>query len=96
MGNELEYGEIKPITGIRIRMFAAKAGALLRFVSLAAYLLSNAALAASWTASVDQRNWEQGTYVINTPCSQGATGWIGNRPITFPISKSRSPLETLR
>ncbi len=37
-------------------MFATKASALFRFISLAAYLLSNVALAASWTASVDQQN----------------------------------------
>jgi hypothetical protein len=31
-----------------------------------------------------KRNWEQGTYLINTPRSQGATGWIGNRTIELP------------
>jgi hypothetical protein len=37
-------------------MFAAKKSRVLyRFIALAAYLLSNAACAASWTASVDQR-----------------------------------------
>ena len=36
-------------------MFAAKASAIFRFISLAAYLLANAASAASWTASVDQQ-----------------------------------------
>lgn len=36
-------------------MFASKASAFFRFILLAAYLLSNAAFGASWTASVDQR-----------------------------------------
>lgn len=36
-------------------MFASKASAFFRFILLAAYLLSNVAFGASWTASVDQR-----------------------------------------
>lgn len=36
-------------------MFATKANEFFRFIAPAAYLLSNAALAASWSASVDQR-----------------------------------------
>ena len=30
------------------------------------------------------RNWEQGVYLVNTPRSQGATGWISKRPISLP------------
>jgi hypothetical protein len=30
-----------------------------------------------------RRNWDQGTYVVNTPRTQAAMGWIGGKPITL-------------
>jgi hypothetical protein len=43
---------------------------------------ADASEAASDTGEL-RRNWERGTYIINTPRTQAAMGWIGTRKISL-------------
>jgi hypothetical protein len=87
-------------------MFATKASALFRFISLAAYLLSNVALAASWTTSVDQR---QGLPVVSRGGASAPSSalcllgkdwaWAGQQiefKVVAPFLNTPSPGETRR
>ena len=42
----------------------------------------NAKMAVSDTGEL-QRNWDEGTYTINTPHTQAAMGWIGGKEINL-------------
>jgi hypothetical protein len=62
---------------------AAPAGAQPLSDPKQAQVAAGAAEAVSDTGELT-RNWEQGVYLINTPRSQGAAGWISKRKISLP------------
>jgi hypothetical protein len=59
---------------------AVPAGAIVVTDPAHSLIADNAAEAVSDTGEL-KRNWEQGSYTINTPRTQAATGWVGGKSI---------------